>query len=311
MKKVKSTTRYPAYLPGVYRFLLKIRKMIRQGVIRKEEENTRKNGSTTIKPDGAAAWADNIDGLANNDTYINKSAKWADEDLLKPHVSAFDQKIKDLQSELNNRELRYCSAAGTFVRETYHGAADRKKNWENCWILAHANVQPEHKVLDIGGASTIFAFFVASIGCEVHVIDNDWGNCGTLFNTNYVGRKMGWNINAHDRDIQKTLPFPDNYFDRIFSICVVEHLPSVLRQYMMKEINRVSKPGCLVGLTTDYDFDREVLVVDKGLRFAYPEKLYNDIIDPSGLKIYGNTDLVDAFKPNEFFLGSLFLEKAV
>ncbi len=46
------------------------------------------------------------------------------------------------------------------------------------------------------------------------------------------------------------LPFPDNYFDKVFSIAVLHHIPSKeFRLQSLKEARRVLKPGGLLILT--------------------------------------------------------------
>jgi SAM-dependent methyltransferase len=130
-----------------------------------------------------------------------------------------------------------------------------------------------------------------------------------IYNTNYVAKKMGWDIQALDRDITKPIPFADNSFDRVFSICTVEHLASSVRRKMMREIARVLKPGGLAGFTIDYSPNREVLTADKGLRFGYKDKLFKEIINPSGLTLCGNSDLLDVSNDEGGFLGAFFLKK--
>ncbi len=130
-----------------------------------------------------------------------------------------------------------------------------------------------------------------------------------IYNTRYVARKMNWDIEVFDRNISKPIPFPDNSFDRVFSICMVEHLSSSVRSRMMREVARVLKPGGIAGFTIDYGPDRKVLIADKGLRFGYRQKLFEEIINPSGLSLYGNDDLVDMGTGEDIFLGAFFLKK--
>jgi SAM-dependent methyltransferase len=146
------------------------------------------------------------------------------------------------------------------------------------------------------------------MGCKVSVVDNDWGNCGTLFNSDYVARKMGWDLKAFDRDVARRLPFASGSIDRVFSICTIEHLTSDVRRLMMAEVGRVLKPGGIAAITMCYDPNHTVLTVDRGLRFGYRAKFDADVILPSGLRIYGNTDLLD-WRQERGFLGAIFLEK--
>jgi len=300
----------PPYIPFSYRQFLVLRKVYRQSRARLAEMVAKKLKPENIIPDGTGVWpSEGYWFIADNPAAINKCARWIDEDLSREAMRSVRNRMNELKKTLKSKRLSFCSPAGTFVPETYLESTQRRKDWENYWIIAHSGVKKGDQVLDIGGASTLFAFYLAGLGCQVNVIDNDWGNCATVYNTNYVAKKMKWNLTALDRDISKPLPFPDNHFDCVFSICVIEHLPSSIRRFMMKEVARVLKPGGMAGLTTDYDHQRKVLLTDKGLRFAYYDKLSEDIIKPSGLQIYGNTDFVDAFDPKENFLGAFFLMK--
>ncbi len=298
--------RYPAYLPAVYQVGLLARKVYRQSLVRFQESKAKKQQIDPLLLDGklelSSAVSNPLKGV------INKCAYWYEEDLNRLEIKTVVDQMLALKQELSRRGLRFTNTAGNFLLREYHAETRRGKLWENAWVAHHAGLQSGQRVADIGGASTFFSFYLASLGCDVTVIDNDWANCGTLFNANYVARKMGWKLRALDRDVDKPLPFSDNSLDRVFSICVLEHLPPLLRQKLMKEIGRVLKPGGIAGFTTDYDAARPVLVTDKGLRFAYREKLERDVIDPSGLMLYGESCWADACSA-ESFLGAFFLHK--
>ncbi|MBL8013431.1 MAG: class I SAM-dependent methyltransferase [Candidatus Omnitrophica bacterium] len=260
-----------------------------------------------ISPDGPGCFQEpSLIKLTSDD--INRCAITLEEDLNRPEVLTARKKLADVKTKMDERNLKYCSAAGTFVKNTYTSYNELKKLWEDTWILAHSDVHKGMKVLDIGGASTPFSFCLADMGCSVRVIDNDWGNCGTVYNGNYVAKQMNWDLETLDWDIGRGLPFENDSFDRVFCVCVIEHLPSVVRQLLMKEIRRVLKPGGIAGLTTDYDHGRKVITTDKGLRFGFKEKFNRDVLEPSGLSLMGNPDLYD-FKANENFLGAFFLKK--
>ncbi len=261
--------------------------------------------------DGDGSWLSvRKDSFSNPVGFINKSAVWIEEDMVQPDLKAVAQQIEALKEELKSKRFRFTNTAATFLPRMFYPRSEFTKLWENIWTIFHSGVKNGHHVLDVGGASTPFSFFLARLGCSVRVLDNDWGNCGTIFNANDIAKKMGWDLKAIDHDIAKRWPFEDETFDRIFSICTIEHLTSPTRQFMMKEAGRVLKPGGIIAITMCYDPNHEVLLVDKGLRFGYRDKLNADVIHPSGLKIYGNQDLID-FQDERGFLGALFLEKKV
>lgn len=301
--------RFPPYIPLYYHMFVKLRKVYRQTMVRVAESQARRKGPKGIIPDGDASWFQpKGESIPNPAEAINKSAIWLDEDLAKAEIKALAEKVNALRDELRRKGLCFTTTAATFISRMFYPKAERGKLWENIWLIYHSGVRPRSRVLDIGGASSIFSFYLASIGCSVAVVDNDWNNCGTIYNVNYVAEKMDWDLKAYDRNIARPLPFADEYFDYVFSICTVEHLPSRVRRLMMKEVARVLKPSGVVGLTMDYDPNRRVLLTDKGLRFAYRDKLEQDVIRPSGLRIYGNTNLID-FYHDKSFLGALFLKK--
>jgi SAM-dependent methyltransferase len=307
MKK-NTKEQFPGYLPLYYRIFCKVRKLKRQTCIRIDKGKAKRNGPLDVVPDGPFIKV-NPAVKVNPQDVVNKSAYWIDDDLSSPRIKSVADKIESVKDMLRSKNLQYTSSAGMFIPRTYTQASEKRKLWENSWIAAHSGVRPGDRVLDIGGASTAFIFYLASLGCCVKVIDNDWSCCGMLYNTKYVARKMGWDIQAFDRDITKPIPFADNSFDRVFSICVLEHLPSSVRHRMMREVARVLKPGGIAGFTIDYDQERDVLVSDKGLRFGYRQKLFEEIINPSGLSLYGNDDLLDMGTGENDFLGAFFLKK--
>ena len=309
-KKQSFDQRFPSYVPFYYRWYCLIRKLYRQSRVRILESQARQQGLSGIVEDTDGRWEDWKNGqLANPVSHINKCLLWVDEDLNRADIKAVTAQLETLKEKMRQQDLMFCSAAGTFVENTYTASGERIKLWENAWVLGHAAVKPGMRILDIGGASTPFSFYLADLRCSVKIIDNDWGNCGIVYNANYAAKKMGWDLNVLDKDVARGLPFDNNYFDRVFSICVIEHLSSPTRRQMMKEIGRVLKPGGIAALTTDYDHRRPVLTTDKGLRFGFLKKFQQDVLEPSGLSLMGNRELIDA-KPEENFLGAFFLTKS-
>jgi len=301
--------KFPACIPVYYRIFCKLRKAKRQAMVRLNESKARRDGPIDVLPDGVSAFTPlTASSKTNPAGAINKSGLWSEEDLSSPGIKSIADNIEALKAELKSRNLRCTSSTGTFVERLYTPRSERDKSWENAWIIRHSGAAPAQEVLEIGGASTAFVFYLAKMGCRVKVIDNDWGCCGIIYNTNYAAKAMGWDIEALDRDIAKPLPFPPESFDRVFSICTLEHLPSSVRRRMMREVSRVLRPGGIAGLTFDYDPSRKVLTSDKGLRFGYARKLFEEVIEPSGLSLAGNTELIDIY-PEKNFVGAMFLKK--
>jgi len=243
-----------------------------------------------------------------NSPVINKTVVDIDLDLEKPEFKDIINALEELREDLKAAGLCVTNFAGNFKSKDYIPVKERNKLWENVSVLSAMRCDPNDAILDIGGASTLFSFYVASRGCAVSVVDNDWGNNGIVRNAKHVAKSMKWNMDIYRQDVSQSLPFRDETFDKVFSICVLEHLKPAVRQKLMKEINRVLKPGGLVGLTIDYDTGRDLKGFDKGIRYAFKSRLVKDIVEPSGMKLYGNATLLDDC-PDEFFLGTLFLQK--
>ncbi len=307
--KDRAADRIPPYVPWTYRAFLKVRKSYRQHLTRAQERAAARRPLDPLLADGepAAGWSDGVP-VPNPRAAVSKCARWMDEDLVRPDVKAIVEALVALKAALTRRGLRFTNTAGNFLPRLYHPETERGKLWEDAWVLRHSDIRPGQRVLDVGGASTIFSFYLASLGCRMVVVDNDWANCGTLYNARYVARQMGWDLAALDRDVSKPLPFQDGSFDRAFSICVLEHLPPAVRQFAMREMGRVLAPDGIAGFTTDFDAGRPVLVTDKGLRFAYRDKFERDVLRPSGLQPHGIWDWTDAH-PREGFLGAFLLHK--
>lgn len=182
-----------------------------------------------------------------------------------------------------------------------------RKFWEMCTVIANSDLKPGLRILDCGGASTIFSFYLASKGFDVYTADIDWRNQGIVTNAESVARSMGWNM-RNIKTNMASLPFENEQFDRIFSICVLEHLPRNDAMKAIREMARVLKPGGIIGLTFDYGPDAYEE------KYADVEEINARIILPSGLRIRGNKD----YQENSWFSekrgktwGALFLEKPV
>jgi len=181
-----------SYLSKYYKIFCLIRKIKRQTFVRINENQARKNGPRDVVSDGlfVSFSADKV----NPRGAINKSANWIDEDLSLSEIKNVVEKIESLKVRLSENNLRYTSAAGMFTLNTYMHESEKRKLWENAWVAYHSGVRPEHRVLDIGGASTAFVFYLASLGCCVKVIDNDWSCCGMIYNPEKTANRRNLQI---------------------------------------------------------------------------------------------------------------------
>jgi SAM-dependent methyltransferase len=103
-----------------------------------------------------------------------------------------------------------------------------------------------------------------------------------LWNFTQNPNNLGFKINFFAESLDK-MHFEDNFFDKVFCISVIEHLPEKIAFRGMKEMARVLKKGGLLVVTVDHD----------DIGSSHNPKLkgaYKKLIKASGLKLYGKSD---------------------
>lgn len=155
--------------------------------------------------------------------------------------------------------------------------------WEIAWLVANTPIRPGARILDMGGAGSLFSCYLASRGCELHTIDIEEGLC---IQAEETAKKMGWRVVGRRMDMRK-LEFSDAFFDHIFSVCVFEHLPVSGRVECNAEVARVLRPGGTVGYTFDYANPQAFGRIDS------PEDVWRQFIEPSGLRLRGGDTFID------------------
>ena len=175
--KLASKERYPSYVPLHYRAYLRLRKSWRQPLGRIAERVAKRQVPSGVLPDGPGAWsAHKYSQLPHPRGHINKAAYWVDEDLREPDIKKLADAIEALKAQLTEKKLRFTNTAATFLSRMFYPRSERDKLWENAWVLRHAPVEKGMRVMDVGGASTPFSFYLASCGASVDILDNDWNN---------------------------------------------------------------------------------------------------------------------------------------
>ena len=161
-------------------------------------------------------------------------------------------------------------------------ARTRSKPWPEIKFLFDDYLRPGERVLDLGcGQGRFFEF------CENKNIDY-WG---VDFSEKLIEIAKARYRRAKFRTTDGlNLPFSEDYFDRVFSIAVFHHIPSVsLRLRFLLEAKRVLKPGGFLILTV-WKLHRlkELFLIFK---FAVLRRLglskleFNDILKPWGKKV--------------------------
>ena len=165
------------------------------------------------------------------------------------------------------------------------------KRWEYPWALGRAGLRPGSRVLDVGCGDSIFPVYLASLGHRVVAADPEFtADLGELHGVaaEYVRADM------------TALPMPDEHFDAVFCVSVIEHLPEDRIPVAMQELRRVLRPGGRLLLTTDYYEDADARIWYSGPgRDAFPvdwgifdeSRLRRLILAAPGFRLDGELDL--------------------
>jgi SAM-dependent methyltransferase len=91
----------------------------------------------------------------------------------------------------------------------------------------------------------------------------------------YRGQASMLNISLLEFDIEKVdkMPFKDNYFDAVSMLAVFEHLEPSRVEHILKDINRILKPGGMYVMTTPAVWTDIVLRSMARLRLVSPEEI--------------------------------------
>ncbi len=150
--------------------------------------------------------------------------------------------------------------------------------WEYPWAILASKVNKKSlRILDVGGGGSPFAIYLEQTGHESYVIDPSlnqglyfvinrnksiYRNIRSFvfkFLLNVTGAKKAWGKTSYSKKNSirfypysaTDINFPDNYFDRVFCLSVMEHIPVELWEQSIKEFERVLKPGGRLIITLD------------------------------------------------------------
>ncbi len=231
---------------------------------------------------------------------INKTMDRDDLDTDK--CIAIIRELNDLMMSLNERRLLYSSWGGLLDRDEGElGRLNRGYGylphplsyddskipwflyWEIAWVYLYSGVTEGSTVLDMGGCSSLFSYFLAHKGCTVHAVDLQ---PDLVRNAKVVADQMGWKMYPQQINMVD-MAFEDGYFDYVFSICVFEHIPFRERLRIMKKVSRALKAGGRFCITIDYKNP------DLAMTINSPEDVEANFIEPSGFSIIGNKRFCD------------------
>ncbi|MBI4317753.1 MAG: class I SAM-dependent methyltransferase [Chloroflexi bacterium] len=160
------------------------------------------------------------------------------------------------------------------------------------------------RILDIGSPKMAFLYLAAKSEARIYATDiRDYfiGPAEIFLRGIGVGDSIGSRLVLDIQDA-RSMTYPDGFFDKIFSISVIEHIPDDGDTKAMAEIGRTLRPGGIACLTVPYrhegyseEFRDEVFGQRKGENKLFYQRRYDDgalarrLIEPSGLQIRGVT----------------------
>jgi SAM-dependent methyltransferase len=182
-------------------------------------------------------------------------------------------KLTDLESheyrsifqELEKSQEAFLAKFASYRDPKYRWPIDPLHCWSRLWEYPYVLHQIRSRlidpgaetlsprILDLGSGVTFFPFCLASLGLDVWCCDPDeicqldLHKAIQLFDRSQTGR-VDFKLL-----VDKTLPFSDDYFDAVYCISVLEHIPDF--ENTVLEIQRVLRPGGSCIITCDISLD--------------------------------------------------------
>lgn len=160
-----------------------------------------------------------------------------------------------IETSLANTDTFY-----QFKRQDFFGIAFNLKGFQNPWILATHKFQSGECVLDVGGGYSQLPIHIQKeYGCETWIADDFGYGDGYDWKRFFEPKEY---IEEH-KDIkfvlelvgnQEKSSLPKNYFDVIYSVSVLEHVPYEFSLQVWKHMADLLKPGGELIHTVEFYF---------------------------------------------------------
>jgi ubiquinone/menaquinone biosynthesis C-methylase UbiE len=111
--------------------------------------------------------------------------------------------------------------------------------WEYSKAIAETGVSRGDVVLDAGGASTVFSYYLGKIGAICHTLDINEKLVKASVRAN---KRLGFYLFNSVQSITN-LAYRDETFDYVFCIYVLEHIHYSEQEKAIRELSRVLKKG--------------------------------------------------------------------
>lgn len=222
-------------------------------------------------------------------------------DLATPEAKTIISELNHLILLLRQKNLKISSWYGVFdinnsifekINRGYNYEpltdADDDKNfpwflyWEIVWLVLNNDFKAGHKLLDIGGSSSLMSYYLAWKGLDVVTIDIQ---NHLVENANEVAQVMNWSLRNYTMDARDIKL--NESFDHIISVCVYEHIPINDRIQINEELKKLLADNGTFSITIDYRNPSKLA------RISSPKSIKDQFVLPSGLKMVQNAEFHD------------------
>lgn len=176
----------------------------------------------------------------------------------------------------------------------YHWPIDALHNFIRSWEYPYVyqnilNIFPKNKklnILDVGSGITFFPYALSKLSHQVTALDNDKKTLTGLEIANKSIKSQYKKLNVVIEDAKK-MSFKSGTFDLVYSISVLEHIPS--NQLVIKELSRVLKKDGFCILTFDVNLNENEIglnpekfkklrqEIDNHFNFYYLERIVHPL----------------------------------
>ena len=240
------------------------------------------------------------------DDMLNKTYNHSDvfSDELYPLIKS----IEVMRSRFISKKIPIHIDGEDELRDKYY-----PRFWEYASVIQYSNIEKGMKILDAGSAYSILAPFLTEMGFDIRANDISvyWKERKKQM------KEIGKDFKLDVYDLVNTR-YPDEYFDRILCVSVIEHIPEAKIDAALLELNRILKKGGILAVTFDYypqyiPYGTGSFHGGKYCRFFSSDRIFNVFKDKGFELIEPDfTDDTDWNNPpifNQYNFARLFLRK--
>lgn len=181
--------------------------------------------------------------------------------------------------------LRYERERGAVIEEI-----ECKRPWDYAMASFFFPAQYNHRVLDLACGKSCYILFLAQSALEVYGIDDaSWIWTAEWIPTlSTISAVQGQKIRFIKQNAA-TLPYPDEFFDRIYTFSALEHFTNADEASCIAEVRRVLRSDGVFCGTVDYN---PVTTNPKhGVTVYTRERFLDSIVSQGGFALIGEDEL--------------------